>query len=59
MTTSSKSKKQKDNILIVEQGYLITFKDKSCSFIRTKKMDNESGYFSWNDAIKQKDGLKK
>lgn len=29
-------KKQKDNIKMVEEGFLVTFKDKSCSFIRTK-----------------------
>lgn len=45
-TTKSKSRGQKGNIECIEDGILITFKDKTTVFIRLKLRDREGGFES-------------
>lgn len=43
----------RENVVMIEEGYLITYKDKSCSFIRKSKLQNENGYIFSGDIEQQ------
>jgi len=43
--TKSVRRQDRERIKMIEDGFLITFKDNSCSFIRKKELKKESGYF--------------
>lgn len=46
---------QKDNIEFIEEGMLITFKDKSCAFVRKGKILRRSGNtYMFNDLVENK-----
>ena len=40
---------QKNNVKAVEQGYLITYKDNTCTFIRTSNLKKDGEKYYHND----------